>query len=195
MAGGLQHPHCTLVNFDQCQLGPKNSHGDPGKKPTQLVPSDGDLVYDFKDLKCGRCPSRCNGTHAPLTGREVYAARLWPWDFANRLAWGVVRLMKRNTGSSDGIAATCITQRVLPTKFNALLAARTGLVIAANTPVSEVDAGFLTTKALCMDARHAYVIDHITTKITLAMGRSSHVPSALSEGTSCRCVKDAGTSS
>ena len=27
-------------------------------------------------------------------GQEAYKARIWPWDFAKRLAWGVVCLMK-----------------------------------------------------------------------------------------------------
>ena len=65
------------------------------KKPTQLVASDSDLVYYFRNLRCGRFPNRCSGNHSHLTGREAYAARIWPWEFARRLAWGVVRLMKR----------------------------------------------------------------------------------------------------
>ena len=36
----LKHPRVSSVRFDQCQLGQKNSHGDPVKKPTELVLSD-----------------------------------------------------------------------------------------------------------------------------------------------------------
>ena len=64
------------------------------KIPHTLLLADG-LVYYFKDLKCGRFPSRRNGKRVPLTGREVHAARIWPWDFAKRMAWGVVRLLKK----------------------------------------------------------------------------------------------------
>ena len=74
---------------------PNNSHGDPAKKPTELIVSDDNLAYDFQDLKCGRFPKICNGNNAERTGREAYAARIWPWDFARRLAWGIVRMMKR----------------------------------------------------------------------------------------------------
>ena len=57
----LKHPRVSSVRFDQCQLGQKNSHGDPVKKPTELVLSDENLGYYFKDLKCGRFPKRYNG--------------------------------------------------------------------------------------------------------------------------------------
>ena len=26
--------------------------------------------------------------------KEAYRARIWPWAFARRMAWGIVRLMK-----------------------------------------------------------------------------------------------------
>merc|ERR1712155_70424 len=59
----LEHPKVIGESFDQCQLGQKNSNGDPVKKPTQLVASDSDLVYYFSNLRCGRFPNRCNGNH------------------------------------------------------------------------------------------------------------------------------------
>mgnify|MGYP007015860874 CR=1 FL=1 len=95
MADCSEHPRVSSVRFDQCQLGQKNSDGLPVKKPTELVHSDGNLVYYFQDLRCGRFPKRCNGKHAQLTGKEAHAARIWPWDLARRLAWGIVRMMKR----------------------------------------------------------------------------------------------------
>ena len=91
----LKHPRVSSINFDQCQLGQKNSNGISVKKPTQLVHSDENLIYYFKGLTCGRFPKRGNGIHAPLTGKEAHAARIWPWDFARRLAWGIVHMMKR----------------------------------------------------------------------------------------------------
>ena len=83
----LKHPRVTSEKFDQCQLGQKNSKGQPVRKPTELVASDFDLVYYFQRLKCGRSPKRCDGVHAELTGREAFRARIWPWGFAKRLAW------------------------------------------------------------------------------------------------------------
>ena len=58
--------------------------------------SDRDLIHFFEGLKCGHFPKRCNGNHDPLVGTEAYRARIWPWDFARRLAWGIMRLMKRH---------------------------------------------------------------------------------------------------
>ena len=57
----LKHPRVESEKFEQCQLGQKNSNGDPVMKPTELVVSDLDLVYYFMNLKCGRFPSRCSG--------------------------------------------------------------------------------------------------------------------------------------
>ena len=84
----MQHPRTVSVRFDQCQLGQRNSRGEHVKKPTELVASDRDLLHFFEGLKCGHFPKRCSGHHAPLTGTEAYRARIWPWDFAKRLAWG-----------------------------------------------------------------------------------------------------------
>ena len=41
----IQHPRVASVNFDQRQLGQRNSDGEPVKKPTQLVASGADRVY------------------------------------------------------------------------------------------------------------------------------------------------------
>ena len=57
--------------------------------------SDDDLIYYFHGLRCGALPKRCNGKHVHLTGKEASEARVWPWDFARRMSWGIVRLLKR----------------------------------------------------------------------------------------------------
>ena len=89
------HPRHFRISFDQCQLGQRNSKGQPVRKPTELRASDPDLLHYFQHLTCGRFPRLCNGHHEPLTGHEAYRARIWPWAFARRLAWGIIRLMRK----------------------------------------------------------------------------------------------------
>ena len=91
----LEHPRRRSVSFDQCQLGQRTTTGESVKKPTELVASDDDLIYHFKGLKCGTFPKRCDGRHVQLTGKEAFDARVWPWDFARRMSWGIIRLLKR----------------------------------------------------------------------------------------------------
>ena len=90
----LNHPRITSEIFDQCQFGQRNSKGHV-KKPTELVASDADLRYYFQDLWCGICPKPCTGIHVEQTGHGDYKDLIWPWAFARRLVWGIVRLMKR----------------------------------------------------------------------------------------------------
>ena len=90
----LTHPRSHSENSDQCQLGQPNSNGQLVRKPAQLVASDQQLMSFFKDLRCGKRPSRRNGRRAHLTGKEAHSVRTWPWIFAQRLVRGVVRLMK-----------------------------------------------------------------------------------------------------
>ena len=89
------HPRHYRVSFDQCQLGQRNSRGQPVRKPTELRASEPDLIHYFQNLTCGRFPRLCQGHHEHLTGYEAYRARIWPWAFARRLSWGIVRLMRR----------------------------------------------------------------------------------------------------
>ena len=63
-----------------------------------------------------------------------------------------------------------------------LCAARTVLVVTPNTPGSEVKADFQTIKVSYTDARHAYVIVHIITPITLTTQTALSCAVAITRG-------------
>ena len=89
------NPRTVETKFDQCQCGAKTRGGQDVNKPTSLWASDGDLTFYFEGLRCGALPDRCNGNHATLRGELASEAQVWPWDMAQRLAWGVQRLLAR----------------------------------------------------------------------------------------------------
>ena len=165
----LKDPRVCSTIFDQCQLGQCNSRGQHVKKSTQLVASHDDLLYYFHGLKCGRFPKQCKGVHAALTGQEAYKARIWPWAFARRMAWGIVRLMKRKHWKPR--------QAHYPTlpddQVQCIACKRRWRSDHSSTPASAVNAGIPMQRPQSMDARRvsATGTTHIlTTPITL-MGR------------------------
>ena len=90
-----EHPRTVVGKFHQCQCGAKTQDGQHINKPTSLWASDYDLVHYLDGLVCGTLPNMCNGNHAELRGHLAKDAQVWPWGMAQRMAWGVQRLLAR----------------------------------------------------------------------------------------------------
>ena len=112
-----QHRRTVQITMHQCQTGAKSKHGRYHvKKPTTFWASDYDLVCYLDGLVCGTLPRRCNGQHITLRGSEASAAQVWPWDLAQRIPWGVLKLLHRRrwqdgymlaSNYRTGAAVTC----------------------------------------------------------------------------------------
>ena len=89
------HSRTVIAICDQCQCGARNAAGEHTRKSSELWASDYDLVYYIDGLLCGQLPKMCNGIHSHLTGADAARSQVWPWLFAQRLAWGVMRLLER----------------------------------------------------------------------------------------------------
>jgi hypothetical protein len=75
------------VIVDQCAMGLRTKEGLLAKKPTMLVSNSELLLSPFKNQRC-----KGNHEHGYLVGGRAAAAQVWPWNFANRMVEGIIRL-------------------------------------------------------------------------------------------------------
>jgi len=83
----MNRPTTIQVIVDQCTMGLKTKEGLPAKKPTVLVSNSELLLEPFKNQRC-----KGNHEHGHLVGGRAAAAQIWPWNFANRMVEGVLKL-------------------------------------------------------------------------------------------------------
>ena len=83
----LNRKSTVQVIVDQCTMGLRTKEGLLAKKPTVLVSNSEILLSPFKNQRC-----KGNHEHGLLVGGRAAAAQVWPWNFANRMVEGVVRL-------------------------------------------------------------------------------------------------------
>ena len=99
-----RHPRTVVGKFHQCQCGAKTADGQHIIKPTELWASDYDLIYYLDGLLCGTIKRMCNGQHVELRGDYASKSQVWPWGMAERIVWGIQRLLIKRRWQSSHFA-------------------------------------------------------------------------------------------